>query len=73
MSSGAYLFLEISTLGLFVLTMWHAWRRGGGGGRAQNNSSSNKMSEGRTSPRAKLGGDQAVQDYSKQIEREVGR
>lgn len=29
MSSGAYLFLEVSTLALFVLTLWHAWRRGG--------------------------------------------
>lgn len=28
MSSGAYLFLEISTLILFMLSAWHAWRRG---------------------------------------------
>lgn len=28
MSSGAYLFLELSTLVLFALTVWHAWRRG---------------------------------------------
>lgn len=28
MSSLAYLGLEIGTLALFVLTMWHAWRRG---------------------------------------------
>lgn len=28
MSSSAYLFLEISTLVLFMLSAWHAWRRG---------------------------------------------
>lgn len=28
MSSTAYLFLEVSTLVLFGLTLWHAWRRG---------------------------------------------
>lgn len=58
--------------GALVLVGYLFGRGGGGGGRSQSNAG-DAQTGARTSPRAKLGGDQAVQDYSKQAEREIGR
>lgn len=59
--------------GALVLLGYLFGRGGGGGGRSQSSAAYVPQTEGRTSPRAQLGGDQAGQSYGKQIEREVGR